>query len=203
MDLSIDFCPATGVLAFDGRGLSEQISQIERMLNFLHETDKLWNRQQMLERARQIFTDVHMSREAGRLSSSLAAQLYPEMAQKLSEEINNNKANGNVIEYRNFCVRKVELLLVRNFADNSRDEYFTRISAHAQTVINQKGQPLRQDEFAYPFEEYWTFERLDQQWKLKGMLPSASGQSLLEEENLDEDSSPDQVQWYYTKKRTV
>jgi predicted lipid-binding transport protein (Tim44 family) len=177
--------------------------KIERMLNFLYETDKLWNRQQMLERARQIFTDIYMAYEAGQLSSSLAGQLFPAVAQKITEEINNTKLKGWTTEYRNFCVRKVELLLVRNFNDNTRDEYFTRISAHAQTAINQNGKLLRQDEDVSPFEEYWTFGRLDNQWKLKEILPPAGGQSILQQENLDEESSPDQVQWYYTKKRTV
>jgi len=177
--------------------------KIERMLNFLYETDKLWNRRQMLERARQVFTDVYMAYETGRLSASLADQLFPALAQEITEEINNTKAKGWTVEYRNFCVRKVELLLVRNFNDNTKDEYFTRISAHAQTAINQNGKLLRQDTDVRPFEEYWTFGRLDSQWKLKEILPPAGGQSILQQENLDEESSPDQVQWYYTKKRTV
>ena len=79
------------------------------------------------------------------------------------------------MEYRNLCVRKVELLLVRNFADNTRDEFTVRISAHAQRIIRQSDRTLSEQETVTPFEEYWTFGRLDGRWKLKEVLPPGQG----------------------------
>ena len=52
-----------------------------------------------------------------------------------------------------------------------------------------------------PFEEYWVFGRLNGAWKLKEVLPSAKGEELIKVENLDQDSSPAQVEWYYKHTR--
>ena len=46
-----------------------------------------------------------------------------------------------------------------------------------------------------------TFGRLDGEWKLKEVLPPARGEEAMAAENLDEDSSPEQVQWYYRQTR--
>src|ERR1017187_5072801 len=40
------------------KSVETKATRIERLLNFLVQTDKLWDRQAMLERARQVFTDV-------------------------------------------------------------------------------------------------------------------------------------------------
>jgi hypothetical protein len=50
---------------------------------------------------------------------------------------------GNV-EYRNLCVRKAELILVRNFTDIAKDEFSVRISAHAQKIVRKGYQILRE-----------------------------------------------------------
>ncbi len=51
--------------------------------------------------------------------------------------------------------------------------------------------------------EYWTFGRLDGQWKLKEVLPPAKGEATVGQENLDEDSNQAQLQWYYQQKRAT
>jgi hypothetical protein len=53
------------------------------------------------------------------------------------------------------------------------------------------------------FEEFWTFGRLDDQWKLKEVHPPSRGEAMGGEENLDQDSSPEQLQWYYSKPRAT
>jgi hypothetical protein len=57
------------------------------------------------------------------------------------------------------------------------------------------------DECVRHFEEYWTFGRLDRQWKLKEVLPPARAAAAVGEENLDQDSSPEQLMWYYRQER--
>lgn len=176
-------------------------TRIERMLNFLVQTDKLWDKKLMVERARQVFTDVYLAQEAGDPAVVKAADLFPEVAAHLQEEIRRRQAEGRGVENRNLCVRKVELVLVRNFAGTADDEFVTRISAHAQRVFRKHGSVLRQDEYVTPFEEYWTFGRHEGQWKLKEVLPPARGQQLVGAENVDQDSTPEQVQWYYRHTR--
>ncbi len=111
------------------------------------------------------------------------------------------RASGVRYEFRNLCVRKVELILVRNFSDDARDEFTVRISVHAQRGVLRGGVMVRQDPDVTPFTQFWTFGRLDQAWRLKELLPDARGEEALRAENLDEDSSPEQVQWFYRQTR--
>ena len=181
--------------------VEQKATRIDRMINFLSQTDKLWNRNRMLERARQVFLDVYLARESGDPARVAAADLFPKVAEDLKTQVDYWKNAGVRVEYRNLCVRKVELLLVRNFADNTRDEFTVRISAHAQRVIRKGDQPMSEQEYVTPFEEYWTFGRLDGQWKLKEVLPPGQGKKAVALENVDEDSSPGQLQWYYRQPR--
>ena len=186
---------------WQGKAVADKATRIERMLNFLVKTDKLWDRQRMLDRARAVFVQVISVREGGDPAQVPDALLFPEVAAHLRADISANQQAGRKVEFRNLCVRKVEIILVRNFADNSRDEYVVRISAHAQRCTSQGGSQTVLDDFVTPFTEYWTFGRLDRDWKLKEVLPPAEGEKDVTAENLDEDSSPQQVQWYYSQTR--
>jgi predicted lipid-binding transport protein (Tim44 family) len=181
----------------------EKVTRIERLLNFLVQTDNLWNRARMLERARQVFLSVHLAEESGDLKQIPAIDLFPEVAEHLRKQIQQWQTDGLKVEYRNLCVRKAELILVRNFADQAKDEYTVRISAHAQRVSREGDRIMSQQEYVTPFEEYWTFGRLDNQWKLKEVVPPGRGKKKMAEENVDEDSSPGQLQWYYRQTRAM
>ena len=185
------------------KSVETKATRIERLLNFLVKTDKLWDRQAMLGRARQVFMDVMLAREAGDPTAVKDDELFPAVAVDLRQQIVKQRTAGLSIEYRNLCIRKAELILVRNFADNSHDEYTVRISAHAQKIIKRGGVAVSQDEFVTPFMEYWTFGRLDGQWKLKEVLPPARGEEAVRQENLDEDSTAAQLQWYYQQSRAA
>ena len=97
----------------------------------------------------------------------------------------------------------MELILVRNMAEYAKDEFTVRISAHAQKVIKQQGAVVSQDEYVTPFMEYWTFGRLDNQWKLKEVEPPGKGEAMVGQENVDEGSSAAQLQWYYKHSRAA
>jgi predicted lipid-binding transport protein (Tim44 family) len=176
-------------------------NRITRLLNFLVQTDKLWNENEMKKRARTVFADVLLAQEAGDPAAVKTADLFPELAVHLQEEIRRRQAAHLRLEYRNLCVRKVELVLVRNYADNGRDEYTVRISAHAQRIVRRREMVESRDEDVRPWEEFWTFGRLDRAWKLKEVLPAEQGREHVRQENLDQDTSADQLQWYYTKSR--
>jgi hypothetical protein len=93
------------------------------------------------------------------------------------------------------------MILVRNFADNSKDEYTVRISAHAQRIFYEGDKIRDQQEYVTPFEEYWTFGRLDNHWKLKEVLPPSAAKRIVTTENVDEESGAGQMQWYYRQTR--
>ena len=183
------------------KGTEEKATRTERMLNFLVQTDNLWNRNQMLERAREVFLSAYLTRESGDPAQVPVSDLFPTVAEALRTQICHWQDQGLKVEYRNLCVRKVELILVRNFANNSKDEFMVRISAHAQRIIRKGDRIVSEQEYVTPFEEYWTLGRLDKQWKLKEVLPPGRGKKMLAQENVDEESGPDQLQWYYRQPR--
>ena len=183
--------------------VGRKATRIERMLNFLVQTDKLWDRQAILERARQVFLKVCLARESGDPAAVPAADLFPDVAAGLEAEIRQRQAQGLTIAYRNLCVRKVDLLLVRNRRDNTQDEFLVRISAHAQQTATRGGQAVFQQAYVTPFEQYLTFGRIDGGWKLKAVESPARGLESVAQENIDEDSTPEQVQWYYKHTRAV
>lgn len=183
--------------------VASKADRTERLLNFLVQTDKLWNRADMLERARDVFLRVMLAREKGDPAAVPADDLFPEVAASLRAELETWKGQGYSEEYRNLCVRKAELALVRNYPDNARDEYTVRISAHAQRVFRRQGQAVRQDEYVTPWVEFWTFGRLDNRWKLKEALPTQTGEGLQRQENVDQESSPAQLQWFYRQNRAT
>ena len=184
-----------------GGTLETKATRTERLLNFLSQIDPYWNRDAMLERARQVFTGVKMAEEKGD-TAAVAGDLFPDALANLLGHLRARQTQGVRIEYRNFCIRKAEIVLVRNFNDNGRDEFSTRISAHAQVIVTRAdGTETQHDDDVSPFVEFWTFGRLDGLWKLKEVLPTAAGERALQQENVDEGSSAQMVQWYYTKNR--
>ncbi|MGA2092950.1 MAG: polymorphic toxin-type HINT domain-containing protein [Sedimentisphaerales bacterium] len=177
--------------------------RIERMLNFLVQTDKMWDRQMMLETTRRIFLAVMAAWESGNEADIPDNELFPEVAADLRQTIKKNKEQGITLEFRNLCNRKVELILIQNYEDNTKDEFMARICAHAQKIVRRNGQVIHQDEDVTPFEQYITLGRLNNQWKLKEILSGTAGQFALSRENLDQDSSPQQVRWYYQHARAM
>lgn len=186
-----------------GMEAGRKAGKIERLLNFLVQTDRLWDREGMLATARQGFTDLFLSTEAGGLSAEASARMFPDAAKDFRDALERQRGQGLSVEYRNFCVRKTDLVLVRNFTDNNKDEYLARVYAHAQRIVKRRGEVVHKDGDVVPFDEYLTFGRLDGQWKLKEVMPPAGGAGAVAKENLDEDSSLLQLRWYYTKKRAL
>ena len=185
------------------KGEEKKATRIERLLNFLVQTDKLWNRQQMLERARQVFLNVYLARESGDPAQVPEADLFPDVAQNLRQQIQQWQSDGLRVEYRNLCVRKAELILVRNFTDSSKDEFTVRMDAHAQKIVAKGDRMFSEQKYVTPFEEYWTFGRLGDRWKLKEVLPPSRGKKMVTEENVDEESSAGQIDWYYRQSRAT
>ena len=155
------------------------------------------------QRGPEVFLSVHLAEESGDPKSVPADDLFPDAGEALAAEISRRKAGGIAVQYRNLCVRKVELIHVRNMSDNRLDEFTVRISAHAQKGLRMHSGVVTEQEYVTPFVEFWTFGRLDNRWKLKEVVPEMKGQQMLAAENVDQDSSPSQVRWYYKQTRAV
>ena len=51
------------------------------------------------------------------------------------ERIEKLKSSSQLVQKRNLAVRNVEIVLVRNFEDKSKDEFTAWVSGQAQNVI--------------------------------------------------------------------
>lgn len=175
--------------------------RVERMLNFLAKTDRIWDRKKMMLISRSMFLSVTGAWESGDPAAVSAADLFPELARDLRDAIKKNRDKGVTLEFLNLAVRKVELVLVKNFADRSQDEYMARIRAHAQKIMKAAGNVVRQDEDVTAFEQFLTFGRLDGRWKLKEVVLPHEAEGVVEQENVDQEATKQQVEWYYQHKR--
>lgn len=183
-------------------GVATKESRIERLLMFLVKTDgPIWDRTSMLERVRAVFLSVMAARQSGQPRNVRMEDFFPETGKALVDDLERKQSEGLSEEYRNLCIRKVDLVLVRNYSDNTKDEFVARVSAHAQRVVMRHGQVVSKDADVVPFMQYWTFGRQGDQWKLKAVLPPAEGEKALGMENVDEGTSPEQLQWYYRQTR--
>jgi predicted lipid-binding transport protein (Tim44 family) len=177
--------------------------KIQRMLNFLEQTSPAWKRPDMLHRVREIFFHVHQVQEQGDPQAVSESYLFPDVAANLRQVIEQRRDKGVTLEFRNLCLRKIDILLVRNRPGIEGDEFTVRISAHAQKTVSRAGAVVSRDADVTPFEECWTLGRRDGTWKLKEVLPMSEKENRIRQENLDEDTSPEMVQWYYTKSRAL
>jgi hypothetical protein len=177
--------------------------RIERLLNFLVRTDSIWDRKKMLLTGRSVFLTVTGAWESGDPAAVPVADLFPELARDLHDAIRKNQEKGVTLEFRNLAVRKVELVLVRNFADNRQDEYIARIRAHAQKIMKVAGSVVQQDDDVAAFEQFLTFGRLEGRWKLKEVVLPHEAEGVVEQENVDQEATKKQREWYYQHKRAV
>jgi hypothetical protein len=100
-------------------------------------------------------------------------------------------------------VRNAELVLARNYYDRKKDEFVAWISGQAQGVLvdEKTGAILEGDDHVADFEEFWTFRRDGEAWKLANIEKGFA--KYVDEENFDEGSGKNMLEWYYTKERAV
>lgn len=178
-------------------------ANIDRLLNFLVVTDKIWNRETMLTTARRSFATVSLAWQDGRPEAFTGLPATPELLAHFHAINEANHRNQWRVEYRNLCVRKVEIVHINNRDDRARDEFTARISAHALTIATRAGVEIHRDPFVKPWVEFWTFRRSGQFWLLTEILPDGQGAAFVSLENVDEGSSLQMLQWYYSKERAT
>jgi predicted lipid-binding transport protein (Tim44 family) len=177
--------------------------KIERLLNFLVQTDRIWNRDEMTATARRVFLNVALGWQDGQPIAFAGAPLNAEMADHLRAVNESNQRHGCRVEYRNLCVRKVEIVHVDNRDDRTLDRFTARIAAHAQVIIACGSVEQRHDPDVRAWVEFWTFARDGQRWVLAEIQPAAEGDSIIARENVDEGSSAQMLEWYYSKPRAT
>jgi predicted lipid-binding transport protein (Tim44 family) len=176
--------------------------RVGRLLNFLGDQDKIWDADKMVSYCRSMFIAFNVALELKSLDQ-IKDNLSPEAITQYQAMVDDLKAKNRKIEKRNLAVRDVEIVLVKNFYDNKKDEFTAWVSGQAQTVISDEktGKAVEGDNHVADFEEYWTFRRDGDRWKL--VTIESGFKKYVEEENFDEGSGDQLTQWYYTKDRAV
>ena len=153
--------------------------------------------------ARRVFLNVLLAWQDGRPEAFTGVALSPEIDIQLRGVNAGNTAAGWKVEYRNLCVRKVEIVHVDNRDDRTLDNFTARIGAHAQVVVHRGETEVRKDPDVRAWVEFWTFGRDGRRWVLREILPDAQGDSIVARENVDEGSSAQMLEWYYSKTRAT
>lgn len=177
--------------------------RVHRLLNFLYESDRIWTEEQMKDTVRTMFIQVNTATEKRDLSG--LTDVAPGLLSRLETSVQNLLANHQRIEKRNLAVRAIELVLVRNFSDNRKDEFTAWVSAQAQQMLvdEQKKQEIQGDSEVRDYEEFWTFGRNGNRWVLKAIDPGFKSDGFVNQENFDEGSTKFLMDWYYTRERAI
>ncbi len=196
---AVDILGMPGALLPDSIELME--TQAERLLNFLVLSEYSWSQQAMVDRASLALTSVHLDIESGELSTDTTCHLYPEVIKTLKERIAESHAEGYSLQYHYLRVRNVKIINVQNYDNPNQDEFTVRVSFQAKTTLRKNNKVVKEDRGVRLFVEYWSFGRLDNQWKIKKPLPLNS--ELDKMKNIDEGTTVDMMKWYYKSKRPV
>jgi Type IV secretion-system coupling protein DNA-binding domain len=151
--------------------VTDKISRVEQQLTQLASRDPMWERSILTSRARDIFILLMTSEESGNPQSVTADDLLPDALLKVRGVISHRHQAGETVQYRNLCVRKVELVLARS----NPDQFLARVTGHAQTIISRDFSVIRQDPYEIPFVQFLLFELTASKWKLKDVMPPGVG----------------------------
>jgi hypothetical protein len=119
--------------------------KLAQMLADLEKTDPAWGRAALRDRVRSVFTRVMMAQESGDPGGITTDDVLPDEANRLRDEIRGRQADGQGIQFRNFCIRKVELALIEPATDGQWAQVALRVSWHAQVVHLKGEQPVDPD----------------------------------------------------------
>lgn len=152
--------PAAGAPASPG-------GKLQRMLADLQKSNPAWNAGLIRDRTRTIFTNMMMARERNDTSGFSSDLMTSDLVEQLRGEVRQRQLGEGSIQYRNFCVRKVELATIQPGDGAAPAEITLRISWHAQITQLKRGSVASQDQYVTPRVEFCTFVLEDGIWKLK------------------------------------
>lgn len=134
-------------------------SKLTNLLEERGKTDPLWRADALSKTARAAFLSVLYAREAHDENLIKDQDFVPALQQDLAKQIGNARSLSQTVEFRNLCVRKVQLVHADTGSASSPASFTARITAHAQTIRKQSGKVVMEDPFVMTFVEYYTFTR--------------------------------------------
>jgi len=104
------------------------------------------------------------------------------------------------IEYRNLCVRKAELILIRNFSDRTKMSSPCGSAPMPRRIVRKGDRVLSEQALCHLSKSTGLLPAGGTVEAERGSCPGPRGKVDCRE-NVDEDSSPDQLKWYYRQTR--
>lgn len=183
------------------KALAGKDDRIHRMLNFLAQTDKIWNEDTMnaLVRSAAISFSTAMEGDLAGLKEVSTAEFVALIGERLAKQ----SELKETIAYRNLCVRKVDLVQIRNKTDRHGDEFIARAAMHAQIIARRGDALIFKDDDVRAWELLMRFARVNGRFCLAEIIPPTRKDSLIAAENIDDDWSPQMLEWFYSKDRAM
>ena len=136
----------------------------------------------MISATRDVFVAVLLAEETGNITHVKPEYLTLQAFAGLKTRIEAHQAAAETYEYRNLCIRKVDIVFVRPVAARSEQEFMARVTAHAQISIMRGSTVIRHDEAETLFVQYLDFHLENGQWKLSEILPQAQAAKIMASE---------------------
>jgi hypothetical protein len=186
----------------DSLKISEKAENTARLLNFLSATDPSWD-PDFLERTAKSAIITFKTSFASNSPETAKDIMTDELFKKTKEETDALKEKKMHWFYANLCVRELKIILVIR-RGNDGDSFAAWASMQAQKTLveDETGKAVKDSGDVGIFDEYFVFKRKKKDWLLSEIL-GEEGIRLVEQENFDADSSPEQMKWYYTKDRAL
>ena len=147
--------------------------------------DPTWNLSRITDRTAAVFTAAMLAMQGDGTFPVSADDVFPSIVSEARAAVSRDRAAGQVTEYRNFDVRHVDVVIVRRFANRTRDQFVVRVAAHVQTVISKDGVMIRGDRDVVAFLRYAVMARAGDKWKLLQILTDRDARAILNPGNVD------------------
>ncbi|MBF0501688.1 MAG: TIM44-like domain-containing protein, partial [Candidatus Riflebacteria bacterium] len=122
------------------------------------ERSEIWNERVLKDQARTAAIALHAAFEANDASGMV--QIADEkLLADIEASLADARERGEHREFRNLCVRRVDLVLARPASGNRPSEFIARVTLHAQRVTTINGQRVSGDADVGKFVKLFHFQR--------------------------------------------
>jgi hypothetical protein len=153
--------------------------------------DSVWNQDQLKRRAQGAFMEIQQHWSNNDVEGAKAL-LHENYEKAFLAELNSLVANGQVNKVSNVRVSSVDIILAKDYADDSQDQFVALIKGQMDDALysstgqllrtqgNREGNPTR------IINEYWTFQRTGDSWLLSNI--SQTHDAVVDEVSIDQQS---------------
>ncbi|MBF0547259.1 MAG: TIM44-like domain-containing protein [Candidatus Riflebacteria bacterium] len=143
--------------------------KVQTLVQKYSQHDLTWNEKEMKEQARSSALSLYMALEKGE-PGDLCDYSDKAFIQGLEQTLKSGKELGIRQEFRNICVRRVDITMARKGGGGKPDEFVARISMHAKRLSMRGSTVLREDQDVVKFETLLHFSRNNGQFLLDQIM---------------------------------